>query len=74
MLFFDVFTNKGITINKSMYRMSSLVMTQGSCQDNLGIYIKSIVKGGPAEIVRTFDSSQLEMLSVQINWNVFIQI
>lgn len=30
-----------------------LTLTQGAGQGNLGIYIKSIVKGGPAEMVRT---------------------
>lgn len=29
-------------------------MTQGAGQDCLGIYIKSIVRGGPAERVRPF--------------------
>lgn len=29
-------------------------MTQGAGQDHLGIYIKSIVQGGPAERVRPF--------------------
>lgn len=29
-----------------------LILPQGAGQGNLGIYIKSIVKGGPAEMVR----------------------
>lgn len=33
--------------------MCCLTPTQGAGQGNLGIYIKSIVKGGPAEMVRT---------------------
>lgn len=32
----------------------SLLTAQGAGQDHLGIYIKSIVKGGPAERVRLF--------------------
>lgn len=30
-----------------------LILPQGAGQGNLGIYIKSIVKGGPAEMVST---------------------
>ena len=36
-------------------------MTQGAGQDNLGIYIKSIVKGGPAEMVKSFDSAEFKL-------------
>lgn len=32
--------------------VSPLILPQGAGQSNLGIYIKSIVKGGPAEMVR----------------------
>lgn len=33
--------------------MLSLTLAQGAGQGNLGIYVKSIVKGGPAEMVRS---------------------
>lgn len=38
--------------NPNSHHRPSLLMAQGAGQDNLGIYIKSVVKGGPAERVR----------------------
>lgn len=35
--------------------MFSSVFLQGAGQDKLGIYIKSVVKGGAAEVVRVLD-------------------